>query len=133
MEIEHLGYSYPWTKAVFIDCFRENYRLWALDHVKTLAGYAVVAYMFDEAHLLNICVAPPHQRSGAGRQLLRHLIAAAAHDAMHQVILEVRESNHRAIALYGDEGFQVIGERPGYYPNVGGRENACVMALSLTS
>lgn len=133
MDIERQGYSYPWSGAVFMDCFRTNYRLWALEQADELIGYAVVAYLVDEAHLLNLCVASPHRGSGAGRFLLRHLIAAAVHDSMVQVILEVRQSNRRAIGLYEVEGFHTIGQRPGYYPAPGGKEDACVMALSLVT
>ena len=132
MELELQSYSHPWTKGVFLDCFRPGYRLWALDQEGAeLMGYAVVAYLFDEAHLLNLCIGPQHRRSGAGRFLLRHLIAAAAQDRMRRVILEVRQSNHAAIDLYLREGFELIGERPGYYPAAVTREDACVLALPL--
>ena len=47
------------------------------------------------------------------------------------MFLEVRPSNAPAIALYHDEGFNEIGRRPRYYPAIGGREDAIVMALEL--
>lgn len=131
MELELQSYSHPWTKGVFLDCFKPGYRLWALEQGGQLIGYAVVAYLFDEAHLLNLCVGPQHRRSGAGRFLLQHLIAVATQERMHQVILEVRQSNLAAIDLYIREGFKRIGERPGYYPAAVIREDACVLALSL--
>lgn len=132
LEIERTSYSHPWSEGVFRDCFKSNYRLWALVDGDSLAGYAVVSYQFDEAHLLNLCVAPGYQRRGAGRRLLRHLVARSARDGMTAVILEVRISNDSAIALYASEGFEPIGERPGYYPTAHGRENARVMALTLS-
>ncbi|MGM0769646.1 MAG: ribosomal protein S18-alanine N-acetyltransferase [Pseudomonadota bacterium] len=131
LEIERGSYSHPWSETVFRDCFRPEYRLWAVRHGGNLEGYAVVAYLYDEAHLLNLCVAPGCRRAGAGRQLLRHLIARATHEGMKQTILEVRVSNHGAVALYESEGFRVIGQRPAYYPAVKGREDAAVMALEL--
>lgn len=131
MEMELQSYSHPWTKGVFLDCFKPDYRLWALDQGGELIGYAVVAYLFDEAHLLNLCVGPLHRRSGAGGFLLQHLIAAAADESMQRVILEVRQSNRAAIDLYIREGFERIGERPGYYPAAAAREDACVLALPL--
>lgn len=131
MRLELQSYSHPWTEAVFLDCFKPDYRLWALDQANELIGYAVVAHLFDEAHLLNLCTNPSHRRSGAARLLLRHLITAVAHDSMSRLILEVRESNRAAINLYIREGFESIGVRPGYYPAAGGREDARVMALPL--
>lgn len=133
MEIERCSYSHPWSEAVFLDCFRPDYRLWAFRHGGSLGGYAVVAYLYDEAHLLNLCVAKARRGEGAGRQLLRHLVARATHDGMQQTILEVRVSNSSAVALYESEGFRVIGQRPGYYPAANGREDAIVMALDLST
>ena len=133
LEIERRGYSHPWSEGVFRDCFRPDYRLWALTDEGHLLGYAVVANMVDEAHLLNLCVAPEGRRSGGGRLLLRHLIAQAAHDGMTQVLLEVRIGNQSAADLYRSEGFEQVGIRPQYYPASGGREAARVMALSLRS
>lgn len=131
MELERQSYSHPWTKGVFLDCFKPDYRLWALEQAGELIGYAVVAYFFDECHLLNLCVSPLHRQSGAGCFLLQHLITAAAQERMQRIILEVRRSNRAAIDLYSREGFEQIGERPGYYPAAVVREDAYVLALTL--
>lgn len=133
LDIERTGYSFPWTESVFRDCFRPNYRLWGLFVSGELVGYAVVAYMVDEAHLLNICVYRPNRRSGLARYLLRHLVREATLDGMAQLVLEVRVSNQAAADLYFTEGFTEIGRRPGYYPNSSGREDARVLSLSLVS
>jgi ribosomal-protein-alanine N-acetyltransferase len=131
LEIERTGYSFPWPESVFLDCFRPNYRLWGLTRAGDLVGYAVVAYMVDEAHLLNICISARHRRSGLARHLLRHLVQEAAREGMAQVLLEVRISNQPATDLYLDEGFAEIGVRPGYYPSSSGREDARVLSLAL--
>lgn len=131
LEIERTGYSFPWAESVFLDCFRPNYRLWAVVLAGELVGYAVVACMVDEAHLLNICISKKQRRQGLARYLLRHLVCEAAKDGMTQVILEVRVSNHAAADLYLDEGFNDIGRRPGYYPSSSGREDARVLSLSF--
>jgi ribosomal-protein-alanine N-acetyltransferase len=44
--------------------------------------------------------------------------------------LEVRDSNTAAFKLYERYGFNEIGRRD-YYPAVGGREDAVVMACTL--
>ncbi|WP_148861763.1 ribosomal protein S18-alanine N-acetyltransferase [Marinobacter fonticola] len=129
LEIERTGYSHPWSEGVFRDCFRPDYRLWALTGFERLRGYAIVAHLFDEAHLLNLCVAEHSRRSGAGRMLLRFLIKTVFDEGMDRLILEVRRSNAPAIALYESEGFSVIGERPGYYPGTIEREDALVFAV----
>ena len=133
LEIERRGYSFPWTEAVFRDCFRPNYRLWGIEVSASLVGYAVVAYMADEAHLLNICLSPGRRRSGLARHLLRHLVCEAAREGMNRILLEVRVSNHSATNLYLAEGFVEIGRRPGYYPSSSGREDARVLSLPVAS
>ncbi len=127
LEIERCSYSSPWSEGVFEDCFKSSYRLWAARRNGELAGYAVVTYQYDEAHLLNLCVAPAARGHGVARRLLRHLIAASGHDGMQLLLLEVRHSNRAAYRLYCSEGFEQVGTRPGYYPVPGGRENARVM------
>lgn len=129
LEIERLGHSYPWAENVFRDCFKVNYRLWAACQGEALVGYGVAAYLFDEAHLLNLCVDPRCQGQGIGRRLLRHLLSEAAREKIVQTLLEVRVSNHAAHRLYLAEGFEEIGQRPNYYPGPGGREDARVMAF----
>ena len=48
-----------------------------------------------------------------------------------EAFLEVRASNQTAARLYERYGFNEIGRRRNYYPAVGGREDALVMACSL--
>lgn len=132
LELERLGYSHPWTEGVFLDCFKDTYRLWAMVQGADVLGYAVISYMVDEAHLLNICLHPGLRGRGAGRRLLRHALAASLKDGMVQMILEVRAGNEVASTLYLSEGFEEIGRRPGYYPDANGREDARVMAYRFT-
>ncbi|QSP96498.1 ribosomal protein S18-alanine N-acetyltransferase [Marinobacter salinisoli] len=131
LEIERQGHAFPWTETIFLDSFRGNYRLWTGWHGERLVGFAVVAYLFDEAHLLNLCVSPELHGQGIGRKLLRYLLGEAALDHIWRVILEVRVSNESAFHLYRSEGFRQIGTRPEYYPAADGREDARVMALEL--
>jgi ribosomal-protein-alanine N-acetyltransferase len=131
LDIERQGYSHPWSESVFLDCFKDNYRLWGACQGGVLVGYAVVTYMVDEAHLLNICVHPRARGEGVGRYLLKHVLATAAHEGMSRLLLEVRVNNQAAIALYLNEGFGEIGRRPGYYPAANGREDARVLMLGL--
>jgi ribosomal-protein-alanine N-acetyltransferase len=47
------------------------------------------------------------------------------------LLLEVRPTNEPALRLYQRYGFERIGVRPGYYPALGGREDAVVMRVPL--
>jgi ribosomal-protein-alanine N-acetyltransferase len=133
LDIERQSYSHPWSEAVFRDCFRSEYRLWALEQDGAIIGYAIVAYLVDEAHLLNLCVAPSHRQQGGAKRLLQQVLIGSREDGMRQALLEVRESNVPARQLSRREGFSTIGRRPDYYPDAGRREAAEVMSLSLTT
>ena len=56
LDIEHQGYSHPWSEGVFRDTFRSGYSLLGIEQAGRLEAYAVQATLFDEAHLLNLCV-----------------------------------------------------------------------------
>lgn len=78
----------------------------------------------DEAHITLLGILPAHQRQGLGRWLLLHLLADACDRGMGRATLEVRISNHRAIALYESLGFTALGQRKRYYRD---GENALVL------
>jgi ribosomal-protein-alanine N-acetyltransferase len=94
-------------------------------------GYGVLSVGAGEAHLLNVCIAPAHQRCGHGRHLVERMIALARWHRAQRVFLEVRPSNRAALALYPELGFNEIATRPSYYPTRNGREDAIVMAMEL--
>ena len=129
--IEAASYPYPWSRGIFADCLRVGYRCHVLCANGAISGYGIVSMALDEAHLLNLCVAPDRRRSGFARIMLGHLIDEVRVGGMDRMFLEVRPSNRGAVALYRAHGFRVIGRRPGYYPASGGREDAAVMVCHL--
>ncbi len=80
---------------------------------------------------LNITVKPENQGRGLGLTLLEHLMSIACKADARECFLEVRDSNTAAFKLYERYGFNEIGRRRDYYPAVGGREDAVVMACTL--
>lgn len=125
--IERVSYPYPWSRGIFVDCLRVGYRCHVLMENEALCGYAIVSAAMDEAHLLNLCIHPDWRRMGLAGMLLEHVVGEARIGGAHRMFLEVRPSNRAALALYRQTGFHVIGRRPGYYPDAGGREDAVVM------
>jgi [ribosomal protein S18]-alanine N-acetyltransferase len=133
LAIEQRAYPFPWTRGIFRDCLLAAYPAWVLHEHGLVIGYGVISLAADEAHILNICVAPERQGRGHGRFLLRTLVSIARDRGAARIFLEVRPSNPPAIALYHDEGFNEIGRRPRYYPSHDGREDALVMAMELVA
>jgi ribosomal-protein-alanine N-acetyltransferase len=83
----------------------------------------------EEAEILDVAVRPAHRRCGHASFLLRNFLQQAAASSVQMILLEVRESNSPAIALYKKFGFQIMGRRPSYYRNPD--ESALLMNLSL--
>lgn len=131
LRIEPTIYSHPWTRGNFTDSLASGYSAWVMAQAEEIIGYALVMFVLDEAHLLNVSVAKAYQGQGLGRQLLAHLIAIALKQAAVNVFLEVRVSNKQAIGLYEAMGFCEMGIRRAYYPSKGGREDAVLMGLAL--
>jgi [ribosomal protein S18]-alanine N-acetyltransferase len=130
--IENRVYPYPWTLGNFSDSLSAGHECWIILNGAQTIGYAVVMIAANEAHLLNITIAPDWQGLGYGGRLLTYLIKIARAQRAEVVLLEVRPSNRTAQNLYVDFGFRAIGVRRGYYPAAIGREDAIVMELKLT-
>ena len=81
-----------------------------------LIGYFVAMRGFEEVHLLNITVAPAHQRQGWALVLLDALVLWSRAQGAQWLWLEVRASNTRAQQIYLKGGFARVGLRKAYYP-----------------
>lgn len=133
LTIENDVYPYPWTRGNFLDSMYSGYEAWTLREASSaLAGYFLVMLAVDEAHLLNISVRRDLHGFGIGRLQLDKVMAISREKNMHSVLLEVRPSNLRALAVYERYGFVKIGQRKGYYPAKDNmREDAIVMRFLL--
>jgi ribosomal-protein-alanine N-acetyltransferase len=127
-------FPHPWSRANFVDSLASGYDAWVLreEGGGQLAGYFLLMYALDEAHLLDVAVAGARQGAGVGRLLLDRIAARARAMGMESILLEVRPSNERALQVYQRHGYAEIGRRKGYYPaHEGRREDAIVMRYVL--
>lgn len=131
MRIENAIYEFPWTEAIFRDCFKSGYTGLAIERGGALLGYGMLSAAAGEAHILNVAVANDARGQGLGKHLVRRLLDQARWHRVERVFLEVRRSNELARKLYFSLGFNEIGERKGYYPAKNGREDAIVMAFEI--
>jgi len=130
LKIEYAAFSHPWTRGIFLDGLK-SYEIWLMFEGAQQVGHGVVQVIIDEAHLLNITVKPESQGRGLGLRLLEQLMSRAYALNARECFLELRDSNRSAYRLYERFGFNEIGRRRDYYPAVGGREDALVMACTL--
>ncbi len=131
LSIENSVYPFPWTPGNFMDALNSAYHgCVARDLDRNMAGYFLMMFAVDEAHLLNITVKQDLHGMGCGRRLLDRAVLTAQENGMLSILLEVRPSNQRALAVYEQYGFIRIGRRRDYYPAANGtREDAIVMRL----
>ena len=130
LKIEYAAYSHPWTRGIFLDGLK-SYDCWLMFDGSQQVGHGVIQVIIDEAHLLNITVKVESQGRGLGLLLLERLMQRALELKAGECFLEVRASNQSAYRLYERYGFNEVGRRRDYYPAVGGREDALVMACTL--
>ena len=104
---------------VLVACIHEN-----------IAGFAIMRYGDDDAHLDLLAVAPPYRRSGVGRQLLEWLEKCAVVAGIFSVALEVRAGNEEAQLFYKRMGYRTLVHLPGYYQGI---EAALRMGRDLSS
>ncbi len=131
LTVEREGYRYPWSKGIFEDCLRVGYCCLVAEIGGRTSGHGLMMAQSDEAHILNICVSRDARRRGVAWSLLHALLEVAGDAGTHAAFLEVRRSNHGAIALYEAAGFARVGWRKDYYPAPFGREDAVVMSRRL--
>ena len=136
VRVEQSVYGHPWTQGNFTDSLNAGYQAQLLTGGSApdaeLLGYFVAMKGVDEVHLLNITVAPEHQRQGWARIMLDALAIWSRGQGAQWLWLEVRVSNVRAKAIYERYGFRHVGTRRNYYPDgASAREDAVVMSFAL--
>lgn len=136
--LEQSVFPHPWSRGNFVDSLTSGYDAWVLREPGqerdegALAGYFLVMYAVDEAHLLDVAVCGARHGTGLGRFLLDRITARSREKGMASILLEVRPSNERALQVYERYGYTQIGRRKGYYPaHEGKREDAIVMRYAL--
>ena len=80
-----------------------------------IVAYCIISTVFEVAEVLRIGTHPDHQRQGLAAGLLQALIKVMPHKQLEKILLEVRQDNVAAIALYKKMGFKVIHVRKDYY------------------
>ncbi len=121
-----------WSDAEFARMARAEAgceRAWVADEGDAVRGYIATRHAADEVEILNIVVQSEMRRRGIAGQLLAHALARAKAAGGRRVLLEVRESNHAAIALYQRHRFLIAGRRAGYY--LGPAEDAVILVREM--
>lgn len=131
LTVEQEAFTTPWSRAAFEAETSDNdlaYYL-VIDDGGTIAGYAGMWLIIDEAHVTNIALAAAYRGAGLGEKLVRALMDLARERGALSMTLEVRVSNAKAQSLYAKLGFVPRGKRRNYYTD--NREDALIMWCEL--
>ena len=123
-KLEQQLFNDPWSRNSFeYEVKRNPFSIpLVLEDKKTILGYSIVWKIYEEFHIANLAISLKYQGKKKGAYLLDQVLNLA--DESSYVLLEVRESNERAIRLYEKFGFKTIMKRYHYYRN---GETALVM------
>jgi [ribosomal protein S18]-alanine N-acetyltransferase len=125
-EIEQRSMPAPWSRMMFVSEIVKATSICLGAFVDNeLVAYVIVSRYVDAWHVMNLVVAPGHQRRGIATRLLATLFDQAVDDDRRGFTLEVRVSNQAAIELYESVGFRGQGVRRAYYTD--NREDALIM------
>jgi ribosomal-protein-alanine N-acetyltransferase len=125
--IEAEAFAQPWSELSikYEIAHKHSICFAAADENGEIHGHAYMRHMINEGHIVNVAVRKNSRRRGIGSMLVAALVEAARARAMVGLTLDVRVSNHSAIALYEKHGFRLEGVRKNYYSHP--TENGLVM------
>lgn len=121
-----------WSEQTYRNVFESanpERRLWVIEPDGKLQAFLVARFSAADCELENLVVAESERRRGRASELLSTLIEVARERNLERILLEVRESNRAARALYERLGFQPNARRKAYYSQP--REDAILFALLL--
>jgi len=126
LSIERRSFPAPWSLAMFVlEVSKPAGVCLAAISGGEIVGYLVCSRYADVLHLMNVAVDPDRRRLGIAARMVERMLAEAGRDERYT--LEVRVSNHGAIAMYEKLGFRRAGRRRRYYSDNG--EDAMIMWL----
>ena len=97
-----------------------------------VVGSCSIINLRDGCHIHNISVDSNYRNKGIGEKLLIDIINIAQSKGYKALLLEVRQSNLAAQALYKKLGFVEYGLKKNYYPlKSKGKEDAVLMRKAL--
>ena len=121
-----------WAESDFLQVLgSDNGELRLAVSGREVLGFVASSSVIDEVTLLNVAIHGEHRRRGLARGLITDMLDRRQAAGARRCLLEVRESNRGARALYTAMGFVVDGRRPDYYRAGDAREDAVLMSLVL--
>ncbi|TYL46722.1 ribosomal protein S18-alanine N-acetyltransferase [Marinomonas sp. IMCC 4694] len=139
--LDALSNPHPWGANLVADALqtRRNWVVVASEVSPNVVGWLTASVVLDQSELELIVIDSAVRRQGLARRLMMAWLASVAQQGVTESLLEVRESNESAMALYESLGFVLVGRRKNYYEvkqndqTLQGREAACLLTLNLSA
>lgn len=93
---------------ILIDKYLPGSQLYVLETDGKVVGVGVLQINGTAGEIMNIAVAPDYQRKGLGRAMIQALTDAAVRQGVGQLRIATGNSGIGQIALYQQEGFELI-------------------------
>jgi ribosomal protein S18 acetylase RimI-like enzyme len=133
-----LGWKYDAARVLRAMRERETLAVVACESAKAaagargaVAGFAIMEFGDERAHLVLLAVRPSHRRLGIGQRLLDWLLESARIAGMASIHLELRAANDAARRFYRAMGFYETVLVPGYYRSGEGRKEGALRMLRV--
>ncbi len=132
-ELDKISFHNPWPEGAFKYELLESHNslCWVAeieeDYQPLVVASIIIWLIVDEAHVATLAVNPDYRSRGIGRRLMATALLDAYQKGARKSLLEARQSNQYALHLYYGFGFEMVGIRPGYYPD--NHEDALLLTL----
>ena len=118
-ELIEAGLPWTWTpERVARNLGRHETLVLTARDAEHLAGFAIMQFGDERAHLSLFAVQPDYQRQGIGRRMLQWLVESALTAGIASVHLELRVTNLGARRFYLEQGFAETARIQRYYSGV---------------
>lgn len=107
--------SPQWSPQHYEHIFSSGHVALVIEEDGQIAGFVIGHGVAAEWEIENIAIAEPARRRGLGSRLLGEFLHQVRSSGGKEVLLEVRESNRAAQALYAKWAFTQAGRRKNYY------------------
>lgn len=130
-KIEQECFSMPWSYNAIEESMQKDYAYFVVAVFDgEIVGYIGMYKSFDEGDITNVAIKTLYRRKGIANRLLNYIFDICKNIGVERILLEVRESNAGAIALYENNGFENIGLRKNFYERP--VENALILKKELS-
>ncbi len=122
--LENACFTNGWSEEqIKIALESKNFLFLGIYHENELVSYislqcipSVEKLENGECEIINIATRNDYRRKGLAEQLLIYVLTFTKNNKVDSILLDVRESNKAARALYSKVGFVEVGRRKNYYP-----------------